>query len=43
LADVEAFDWCKGKPFYMPVLRENWQLEWGIRRRGKEKDWKWYC
>ena len=27
LADVEAFDWCKGKPFYMPVLRENWQLE----------------
>lgn len=25
LADIEALDWCKGKPFYMPVLRENWQ------------------
>ncbi|KAL7522587.1 hypothetical protein ACHAWX_007285 [Stephanocyclus meneghinianus] len=25
LADIEALSWCKGKPFYMPVLRENWQ------------------
>jgi len=25
LADIEALDWCKGKPFYMPVLREDWQ------------------
>eukprot|EP00584_Thalassiosira_punctigera_P001634 CAMPEP_0172537252 /NCGR_PEP_ID=MMETSP1067-20121228/8876_1 /TAXON_ID=265564 ORGANISM="Thalassiosira punctigera, Strain Tpunct2005C2" /NCGR_SAMPLE_ID=MMETSP1067 /ASSEMBLY_ACC=CAM_ASM_000444 /LENGTH=475 /DNA_ID=CAMNT_0013322509 /DNA_START=115 /DNA_END=1542 /DNA_ORIENTATION=- len=25
LADVEALSWCKGKPFYMPVLREDWQ------------------
>lgn len=25
LADIEALNWCKGKPFYMPVLREDWQ------------------
>jgi len=25
LADIEALDWCKGSPFYMPVLREDWQ------------------
>lgn len=25
LADIEALGWCKGKPFYMPVLREDWQ------------------
>ena len=25
LADIESLDWCKGKPFYMPVLREDWQ------------------
>lgn len=25
LADIESLNWCKGKPFYMPVLRENWQ------------------
>ena len=25
LADIEALSWCKGKPFYMPVLREDWQ------------------
>jgi len=25
LADIEALDWCTGKPFYMPVLREDWQ------------------
>jgi len=25
MADIEALNWCKGKPFYMPVLREDWQ------------------
>lgn len=25
LADIESLNWCKGKPFYMPVLREDWQ------------------
>lgn len=25
IADIEALGWCKGKPFYMPVLREDWQ------------------
>lgn len=25
IADIEALSWCKGKPFYMPVLREDWQ------------------
>ena len=25
IADIEALNWCKGKPFYMPVLREDWQ------------------
>lgn len=25
MADIEALAWCKGKPFYMPVLREDWQ------------------
>lgn len=25
LADIKSLDWCKGEPFYMPVLRENWQ------------------
>lgn len=25
LADIESLSWCKGKPFYMPVLREDWQ------------------
>eukprot|EP01083_Nonionella_stella_P006346 18420_1 len=25
LAEIEALNWCKGKPFYMPVLREDWQ------------------
>eukprot|EP00585_Thalassiosira_rotula_P005917 CAMPEP_0196133336 /NCGR_PEP_ID=MMETSP0910-20130528/2600_1 /TAXON_ID=49265 /ORGANISM="Thalassiosira rotula, Strain GSO102" /LENGTH=471 /DNA_ID=CAMNT_0041393051 /DNA_START=164 /DNA_END=1579 /DNA_ORIENTATION=+ len=26
MADIEALNWCKGKPFYMPVLREDWQF-----------------
>lgn len=25
MADIEALNWCKGKPFYMPVLRDDWQ------------------
>jgi len=25
MADIEAINWCKGKPFYMPVLRDDWQ------------------
>ena len=25
LADIEGLDWCRGKPFYMPVLRDDWQ------------------
>jgi len=25
LADIEALPWAKGRPFYMPVLREDWQ------------------
>lgn len=25
IAEIEALNWCKGKPFYMPVLREDWQ------------------
>ena len=25
LADIESLNWCKGKPFYMPVLRDDWQ------------------
>jgi len=25
LADIESLNWCKGQPFYMPVLREDWQ------------------
>lgn len=24
VADFEKLDWCKGEPFYMPVLREDW-------------------
>jgi homoserine dehydrogenase len=23
-AELEAFDWCRGPAFYMPVLREDW-------------------
>jgi homoserine dehydrogenase len=26
MADIEALSWCKGKPFYMPVLRDDWQV-----------------
>ena len=25
MADIEALSWCRGKPFYMPVLRDDWQ------------------
>jgi hypothetical protein len=24
VADLEGFDWCRGPPFFMPVLREDW-------------------
>ena len=25
VAEIESLNWSKGKPFYMPVLREDWQ------------------
>lgn len=26
MADIEALSWCNGQPFYMPVLRDDWQV-----------------
>jgi hypothetical protein len=28
-AEIEAFDWCNGPAFYMPVLREDWATSMG--------------